>query len=188
MFARADGIGVDACGLCASSSAQTTALRRLIARSARREDVGKAGGLLLLERPSGHRPLSVTVAPMRGETAWSSMAPPMVIIFIGDAEQDDKLSESRMRALYGMTGMEATVAGLISKGNGVKVAARKLGIAPSTVRTHLHRVFEKNRDETQAELAHLMNEVASLSTLSNGYTAERNWFALNRTWGGFSPP
>ena len=67
------------------------------------------------------------------------------------------------RALYGMTATEAAVAGLISKGTGVKAAARKLGIAPSTVRTHLHRVFEKTETRRQAELAHLVNQVASRS-------------------------
>ena len=91
------------------------------------------------------------------------MAPPMAIVFVVDPEQDGELSQSRLRALYGMTGTEATVAGLISTGTGVKAAARKLGIAPSTVRTHLHRVFEKTETRRQAELAHLVNQVASLS-------------------------
>ncbi len=163
MLERADGIGVEVSGLCAASSAQTTALHRLIALSARRGNVAEAGGSLQLERPSGRRPLSVTVAPMRRETAWCSMAPPMAIVFVADPEQDGVLSQSRLRALYGMTGTEAAVAGLISKGTGVKAAARKLGIAPSTVRTHLHRVFKKTETKRQAELAHLVNQVASLS-------------------------
>jgi DNA-binding CsgD family transcriptional regulator len=141
MFARADGVRVDASGLCAASSGQTMALRRLIALSASLENPHEAGGSLLLERPSGRRPLL-----------------PVAIIFVADPEQDGAPLEARLRALYGMTRAEATVAGLISKGSGVKGAARTLGIAPSTARTHLHRVFEKTGTRRQAELASLINK------------------------------
>jgi DNA-binding CsgD family transcriptional regulator len=163
MLATADGIGVDASGLCATKSVQTTALRRFIALSARREDIASAGGSLLLERASGRRPLSVTVAPMRRERAWSSVTHPIAIVFIADPERDAEPSVSRLRGLYGMTPAEAVVAGIISKGNGVKSAARALGIAPSTARTHLHRIFEKTGTRRQAELANLVNQIASLS-------------------------
>jgi DNA-binding CsgD family transcriptional regulator len=98
---------------------------------------------------------------MRSDTAWCLGAPPIAIIFVADAEQGGELSASRLRSLYGMTRAEATVAGLISKGSGVKAAARQLGIAPSTARTHLHRVFDKTGTRRQAELAHLINQIAS---------------------------
>ena len=76
---------------------------------------------------------------MRSDTAWCLGAPPIAIIFVADAEGEGELSASRLRSLYVITPAEATVAGLISKGSGVKAAARQLGIAPSTARTHLHR-------------------------------------------------
>jgi DNA-binding CsgD family transcriptional regulator len=158
MFARADGVRVDASGLCAASSGQTMALRRLIALSASLENPHEAGGSLLLERPSGRRPLSVIIVPMRFETEWCFPGLPVAIIFVADPEQDGAPLEARLRALYGMTRAEATVAGLISKGSGVKGAARTLGIAPSTARTHLHRVFEKTGTRRQAELARLINK------------------------------
>jgi DNA-binding CsgD family transcriptional regulator/PAS domain-containing protein len=164
MLSRGDGIGVDHSGLCAASVAQTTALRRMIALSTRREDVTGAGGSLLLERPSGRRPLSVTVAPMPSDMAWCLGAPPIAIIFVADAEQGGEVSASHLRSLYGMTRAEAMVAGLISKGSGVKAAARELRIAPSTARTHLHRVFNKTGTRRQAELAHLINQIVSNSS------------------------
>jgi DNA-binding CsgD family transcriptional regulator len=162
MFASADGIGVDGSGLCTASSAQTMVLRRLIAQSARREEAASTGGSLLLDRPSGRRPLSVIVAPIRRETVWHSVAP-MAIIFLADPEQGEGLSEARLGALYAMTGAEVKVAGLISKGSGVMGAARALGVAPSTVRTHLHRVFDKTGTRRQAGLAHLINQIALIS-------------------------
>jgi len=163
MFARADGIGVQASSVCAASSGQTVALRRLIALSARRENIAGGGGSVLLGRPSGRRPLSVTVAPMRRETEWYPVASPIAIVFVADPEKDDELPEARLRALYGMTRAEAIVAGVISKGGGIKAAARVLGIAPSTARTHLHRVFDKTGATRQAELAHLVGQITSFS-------------------------
>jgi DNA-binding CsgD family transcriptional regulator len=100
---------------------------------------------------------------MRCETEWCPLASPIAIVFVADPEQDDELPESRLRVLYGMTRAEARVAGLISKGGGVKATARILGIAPSTARTHLHRVFDKTGTTRQAELAHLVRQITSLS-------------------------
>jgi DNA-binding CsgD family transcriptional regulator len=168
MLASADGIRVDTSGLCAASSAQTMALRRLIALTAHAEGVSSAGGSLLLKRRSGRRPLSVTIAPIRRETAWGSMTPAMAVVFVADPDQDAESSQSRLRALYGITGAEAKVANLVSSGSGVKGAARTLGIAPSTARTHLHRVFEKTGTRRQAELANLVNRLA----LHRPYLAE----------------
>ena len=160
MFARSDGIGVDRSGLCAASATHTMALRRLIAVSARPGEAAEPGGSLLLDRPSGRRPLSVIVAPMRREAPWSLVAPPLAIIFVADPERDAEIPEPLLRALYGMTPTEAAVARLIAKGRGVKAAARAMGIAPSTARTHLHRVFAKTETGRQAELAHLLNQIA----------------------------
>jgi len=93
MFATADGIGVEASRLCAASYAQTVALRRLIALSARREPIENAGGSLLLERPSGRRPLLVTIVPMRRETTRHLVGPAAAIVFVADPEQDGDRSE-----------------------------------------------------------------------------------------------
>jgi DNA-binding CsgD family transcriptional regulator len=165
MLAEADGIHVGPSGLRAVRSAQTAALRHLISQSAGRDNAARVGGSLLLERPSGRRPLSVTVTPMHREAGWCPVSLRMAIIFVADPEHGGKMAGPRLRALYGMTPAEAAVAGLISKGAGVKAAARALAIAPSTVRTHLHRAFEKTGTRRQAELGHLVNQVASFSPL-----------------------
>jgi DNA-binding CsgD family transcriptional regulator len=96
---------------------------------------------------------------MQRETARYLMAPAAVVVFVADREQDGDRFGPRLQTLYGMTRMEAAVAGLISKGGGVKAAARKLGIAPSTARTHLHRIFDKTGTKGQAELAYLINQI-----------------------------
>jgi DNA-binding CsgD family transcriptional regulator len=164
MFAMADGIGVEGSSLRATSHARTVALRRAIVFAARREPLESAGGSLLLERPSGRRSLLVTIVPMRRETARYLVRPAAAIVFVADPEQESHRSEPRLQALYGMTRTEAAVAGLVSKGGGVKAAARKLGIAPSTARTHLHRIFDKTGTRGQAELAYLINKIIPVSS------------------------
>lgn len=95
MFAQADGINVDRAGLCAATAAQTTALRRLIAANVQGLADTEPGGSLLLDRPSGRRPLSVIVAPMRSEMPWCLAPPPLAMVFVADPEQDGKMSEAR---------------------------------------------------------------------------------------------
>jgi hypothetical protein len=41
-----------------------------------------------------------------------------------------------------------------------------LGIAPSTARTHLHRIFDKTWTRGQAELAYLINQIMPVRALS----------------------
>ncbi|MDP3321516.1 MAG: LuxR C-terminal-related transcriptional regulator, partial [Bosea sp. (in: a-proteobacteria)] len=52
----------------------------------------------------------------------------------------------------GLTPTEARMLGLIVKGLDTVVAARKLGIARTTARTHLQRLFAKTGTARQSEL------------------------------------
>lgn len=66
-----------------------------------------------------------------------------------------------LAALYDLTPMEARVMIEIASGKNRATSAIALGIADSTVKTHLARVFEKTRTAEQPELAKL---VASLTS------------------------
>jgi DNA-binding CsgD family transcriptional regulator len=65
-----------------------------------------------------------------------------------------------LAALYELTPTEARVLLEIASGKNRAAAADALGIADSTVKTHLARIFEKTGTSEQAELAKL---VASLT-------------------------
>jgi DNA-binding CsgD family transcriptional regulator len=162
---RGSGSGASGRTLAPTSSIERTDWSRSTLRAAFCRIVGllKEASIASKTCPSERRPLSVTVAPMRRETAWSLAAPPLAIVFVVDPEREAEMSDVRLRAFYGVTPTEATIARLISRGTGVKAAARVLGIAPSTARTHLHRVFEKTGTSRQAELTNLVNSLASLS-------------------------
>ncbi len=165
MLAQDDGIGADASGLRAAMPAQTTALRRLVACAADRARVAGRGGALRLDRPSLGRPLSVLVAPIGAAAVGGSWLPeprPAAIVFVSDPEQRHRPPASHLREIYGLTVAEAAVAGSIAKGQGVKDAAEALGVAPSTLRWHLQRVFEKTGTARQADLVRLVERLGAV--------------------------
>jgi DNA-binding CsgD family transcriptional regulator len=139
----------------------TGALLRLIARATADGATPRVAGAMLLQRGVDRCPLSVSVVPLQaaGPLArpWDR---PSAIIFVTDPEASDAGGEELVRTLYALTPTEASVSHLVAKGRGVKGAARILGIAPSTVRTHLHQIFMKTGVKRQAELAYLMQRLA----------------------------
>jgi len=171
MLAQGDGIGADASGLRAATPAQTAALRRLVARAADRARVVGRGGALRLDRPSLGRPLSVLVAPVGAAAAGGAWLPeprPAAIVFVADPEQRHRPPASHLREIYGLTAAEAATAEAIAQGQGVKDAAEALGIAPSTLRWHLQRVFEKTGTARQAELARLVERLGAVGGMDRG--------------------
>jgi DNA-binding CsgD family transcriptional regulator len=63
--------------------------------------------------------------------------------------------------LYRLTASEVRVLqGIVSIGN-VPATAKALGVAQSTVKTHLHHVFEKTGTSSQSELVKLVAGAAS---------------------------
>jgi DNA-binding CsgD family transcriptional regulator len=139
----------------------TGALLRLIARATTDGATPRVAGAMLLQRGADRCPLSVSVVPLQaaGPLAlpWDR---PSAIVFITDPEASDAGGEELVRTLYALTPTEASVSHLVAKGRGVKGAARILGIAPSTVKTHLHQIFKKTGVKRQAELAYLMQRLA----------------------------
>ena len=165
MLALGEGIRADASGLRAATAAQTTNLRRLIACTADHACIAGRGGALRLDRPSMARPLSVLVAPIGIAAEGGSWLPeprPAAIVFVADPELRHRPPASHLREIYGLTAAEAAVAGSIAKGQGVKDAAEALGIAPSTLRWHLQRVFEKTGTARQAELVRLVEHLGAV--------------------------
>jgi DNA-binding CsgD family transcriptional regulator len=65
------------------------------------------------------------------------------------------LSE-QLRALFGLTRMEALVAAEIFRGEGLQSAADALGVGATTARTHLQRIFDKTGTRKQAELVRII--------------------------------
>jgi DNA-binding CsgD family transcriptional regulator len=114
-----------------------------------------ADGVLRLDRPSGRRLLALLIVPLPRRTTeiWAPALPTgQAIVFVTDPERETELFPDILRGLYGLTPKEALLAVEISRGDGLQMAADRLGIANATAHTHLLRVLAKTDTRRQSEL------------------------------------
>ncbi len=144
--------------LRANRQSETAAMHKLVAEAAGCIADGKegAGGRLRLSRGEERTPLMVLVIPLRAETNWLAPHHPSAMLFVTDPERTSNPTAASLRAGFGLTRMEAALALEVLDGKGLKVAARRLGISPTTARTHLTAVFGKTGTRRQAELVRVL--------------------------------
>jgi len=102
-------------------------------------------GLIATILPIGDGHRSSLMAPWSAQWAVFSQNPMSVPQIPGEA----------FARLHGLTGGELRVVLAVLPGLGVPEAAELLGLSKETVKTHLHRAFEKTGTKRQAELARL---------------------------------
>jgi DNA-binding CsgD family transcriptional regulator len=85
------------------------------------------------------------------------------MILLADAGTDEPPDPAFLRDTLGLTLGEARVAALIGRGMAPKAAAERLGIAESTARTVLKRVFIKIGVSRQSELTAFLNRIATFA-------------------------
>jgi DNA-binding CsgD family transcriptional regulator len=167
---EADGLSSDhGGGLRTATMEQTAQLRRLIAQAGGLVCDPAFGGSLLLDRPSGALPFVVTVMPPLAPEGQSVL--PVreagAIVLVATQSDDVSVSQQVLQSVFELTPAEARVTQVLLRGGGIKAAARTLGIAPSTVRTHLLRVFAKTGTARQAELVRRLGHLAVTPPLSD---------------------
>lgn len=142
------------------SDAATSALRLAVAAAA--GDEASLGSRGICIPVNGGEPAVVHVLPLvrrphRGELAAAAVA----AIFIAPASSAPRLPSDALALIYDLTPAESRVCEMVIEGRTPAEISTSLGIAPSTVKTHLLRVFAKTGRHRQAELVQL---AASLST------------------------
>ncbi len=158
-----DGLSLDRNGVLRAASPGTTeALRRLV-----RVAAAGAEGALPVPRPSGRAALALHAAPLPARERVLPAEPrrPSVLLLLSDPERGaatDAALQGRLRAIYGLTAAEATVAARAARGAGLPEVARSLGLAVATARTHAQRVFSKAGVRGQAELARQVERLSLL--------------------------
>jgi len=162
LLAASDALRVEDCLLAANRPDRTAALRRMF-RSA---TLGEAPGALALPRPDGRLPLVLETVPMDSSAAALDLRPPPTVLLLIDDPEDDRVPAAMsLREFYGLTATEAAVAIHATHGKGVGAVARALGIAPNTVRSHLH-------PPPSRKIARLlMADVAQLPEVEQGFIA-----------------
>lgn len=153
LLAAGDALRAEGGLLAARRPDRTAALRRMIGIAA----LGGPPGVLVLPRPEGRAPVLAEAVPVGAPAALPGLhPPPTVLLMLSDPEDDRGPAATLLRELYGLTATEAAVAIRIARGEGLEAAARALGIARSTARTHLRSAFGKTDTHRQAELAWLL--------------------------------
>jgi DNA-binding CsgD family transcriptional regulator len=163
MLTSADGIGSGLLGLFAMTTALTNNLPSLVARAAG-PGAAPIGGILALSRPSTKRPYQALVSPLRVEAGLASgvSRKSAALILVIDPDRVPDSPERRLLALYNLTRIEARVACDLHKGASLNAVAESLNVRPSTVRTHLHHVFNKTETRRQADLVRLIEQVSGV--------------------------
>lgn len=101
----------------------------------------------------GGRVLAVSVTPigsLLGETK------PVFAIVIRDHDRALRSSIAAIKTFHGLTPSEARMLGLVCEGLDTIAASERLGIAKTTARTHLQRLFAKTGTTRQSELVHFV--------------------------------
>jgi len=154
MVAKADGIAIRDRELRLVKKSETAALHRLIATATQRNAGAAAGGTLLASRPSKRQPYSLLIMPLCGGSGLFFVPESArAIIFIQDCgEASPGIDGAYLRTVYGLTRMEAALTVELMRNDGLQAAADVLGIAHSTAKSYLKRIFEKVGVHRQAEL------------------------------------
>jgi DNA-binding CsgD family transcriptional regulator len=146
----------------ASEPALTAPARRKIERALARAEPGQARepANIVIERAETSSPLTLYVLPVTGHSAASHdmLTRARAIVLMIDSSGDAPPDPALVRDILGLTLGEARVAALVGSGVAPKEAAEKLGIAESTARTVLKRVFAKAGVSRQSELVALFGK------------------------------
>lgn len=157
-----DGLAVRGGRIAATSRRAAERLHRLIA-SASATGAGQGdhpgGGMALPRRPPA-RSLSILVSPLPEGGMRDRGVGAAAVMLVRDPDRQQPVSEAQLAELYGLTAAEARTAAMLVSGDGPGRIAARLGIGLATVRTHLHRIFDKTGAGRQAELVRLLMALA----------------------------
>jgi DNA-binding CsgD family transcriptional regulator/PAS domain-containing protein len=161
--------------LAASDSETNKTLRGTIAAAdSRDEAIGIKGIAVPLTARAGERYVAQVLPLASSKPQRASIIPSAVaILFVHKtALQAPSLPEAIVKS-YGLTPAELRVLLAIVELGGVPEVARALGLASSTVRTHVLRLYKKTGAGREADLVKLV--VGFGNPLVNGFTASRSF-------------
>ena len=137
----------------ASQIALADAVTRMAAGAAA---FGQRGIGIPLPRRNGTPPLVAHVLPLQaGELRSGVSQRAVAAVFIADAAALKPMPAQALALLYDLTPAEVRVFELVALGGAPSAIAARLGLAPSTVKTHLLHVFDKTGCRRQADLVRL---------------------------------
>ncbi len=101
---------------------------------------------------SGHRNLLYVLPLNHGRLKHSAHTGAVAAVFVAADGPPSPLPEGALAILYDLTPAEVRVCDLLLAGSAPTEISQQIGVAVSTVRTHLLRIFEKTGVNRQADL------------------------------------
>ncbi len=156
MLRSADPITAHGGRLATLASVSTNSLHGAVTQAAReRHRLGHRGIGIPLRRKDGS-PCVIHVLPMGdGDVRPGLRRRAQAALFIASASTPPQMPRAALTLFYDLTNAEAQVFELIVDGKTQSQIAHALGVAPSTVKTHLRHVFDKTGCNRQADLIKL---------------------------------
>ena len=117
--------------------------------------VREAGESMMIQRPSGREPYSVTVSALWGNQlrfGWSMLSEPLAIIFLCDPDLPHESRVETLQRLYGLTPSHARLADQLATGCTLAEAAGWLRITTASARQYLKVIFQKTGTHRQSQL------------------------------------
>ena len=130
-------------------------LHRAITATIVDEEIGTKGSAMPLRSQSGERYVA-HILPLMERNRGISGSKAVVALFVRKAELEVELPSEVIGRTYKLTPTELRVLLAIVEGGGVRQVAGNLGVADTTVKTHLGRLFEKTGVSRQADLVKLV--------------------------------
>ena len=131
----------------------TATLRRMVEAAI----CGRATGPMLLPRVNGRSALLLEILPVARLVASRGLnSRPAALLVLTDPDSGHQPGVASLRRIYGLTAKEAEVAIHAATGEELAAIAAVLGVARSTVQSHLKRIYDKTDTHRQAELAWLV--------------------------------
>lgn len=151
----ADVIRADKGRLSLPGSAASAALERAVRQAARNE---AALGPMGIGIPAGQNgePAVIHVLPLRQGTTRGHLGQRAVAaLFVAPSPKPPRMPIDALTLIYDLTPAEARIFEMVAAGSTRATIAQTLGIAPSTVKTHVLHLFEKTGCSRQADLLKL---------------------------------
>lgn len=165
LIASGDGLSVAGGRLRGARPSETAALRALIHAAIADHVLPAPGGALQLARPSGRRPLSVVIAPLRLDPI-AGPGSPAAIVFVEDPDRMPSSLPDDLTRLFGLSPREALLTMHLIEGRTLVEAAERMDVGRETARTYLKRIFHKTDTHRQSELLRVV--LTGLAGLHDG--------------------
>jgi PAS domain-containing protein len=149
-----DGLTIRNGRICARRSFETAKLAELIAHATTASGNCPSAGCLLIGRDGGRPSYVVRVAPIAAGQAGYNLPMAMVLVSTPD---EDRVSESELAELYGLTPAESRLAMAVASGRRLNELTGEFGVQVTTLRTQLSSILKKCEVERQSDLVRLIS-------------------------------